>query len=364
MDFCEHPVAYLTADLFKLHDRNQFEIYAFSLGVNNQDAMRQRLEQSFDKFLDVEHLNDSDITRLSRELALDIAIDLGGHTKDSRPRIFSERAAPIQVNYLGYPGTWGSSCMDYFIGDKTTITHENRDYFSEKIIFLPNTYQANPSRRPSLSKKPLRTNYGLPDKSFVFCCFNNNWKVSPAIFVQWMQILKQVPDSVLWLYADNPPSIENMRLEAARNGISAERFVFAERAPLDEYLARFAIADLFLDTLPYNAGTTASDALWAGLPVLTCAGASFAGRMAGSLLKTIGLPDLVTATQNEYERKAIELATDREKLSEIKKRLEDGRRNSPLFDGKRFTKNLEAAYRAIYERHHADLQPDHIYVES
>jgi predicted O-linked N-acetylglucosamine transferase (SPINDLY family) len=365
MDFREHPVAQLTADLFELHDRNQFEVYAFSFGANSQDLMRQRLEKSFDKFLDVDHLSDIDIARLSRELKVDIGIDLGGHTKDSRPRIFSERAAPIQVNYLGYPGTWGHPCMDYFIGDKTTITDESRDYFSEKIIYMPHQFQANPISRLISEQQRKRTELGLTDDAIVFCCFNNNWKITPIMFESWMQILQRVPKSVLWLYAENQWASKNIVAKAGDYGISCDRLIFANRVPdIGDHLARYQLADFFLDTFPYGAHTTASDALWTGLPVLTLAGKSFASRVAASLLDTVGLPELITHSLEQYEALAVELANNPERIRALKDFLVQNRSATPLFDTPRFTKHLEAAYHAMYERYHANLPPDHIYVES
>jgi protein O-GlcNAc transferase len=364
MDFREHPVAHLTADLFELHDRNQFEVYGFSFGTKNQDPMRQRLEKSFDKFLDVDQLNNVDIARLSRELKIDIGIDLGGHTKDSRPQIFSERAAPIQVSYLGYPGTWGSPCMDYFIGDKTTITSKSRDYFLEKIVYMPEQFQVNPISRPRSELHRNRTELGLPVNAIVFCCFNNNWKMTPRMFESWIKILEKVPRSVLWLYAENPGAAKNLLERASEYGISGERLIFAKRVDREEYIAQYCHADLFLDTLPYNAGTTASDALWAGLPVLTCAGESFASRMAASLLEAVGLPELITHSLEQYETLAIGLAADPEKLKMFKNRLMQNRATTTLFDTPRFTKHLESAYQEMYERYQADLPPDHIYISS
>jgi predicted O-linked N-acetylglucosamine transferase (SPINDLY family) len=364
MDFREHPVAHLTADLFELHDRNQFEVYAFSFGKNNQDPMRQRLEKSFDKFLDVDHLNHIDIARLSRELKIDIGIDLGGHTKDSRPQIFSERAAPIQVNYLGYPGTWGRPCMDYFIGDKTTITSKSRDYFLEKIVYMPEQFQVNPISRPRSERHRKRTELGLPVDAIVFCCFNNNWKITPIIFESWMRILRKLPRSVLWLYAENPWATKNLVKRASECGVSSERLIFSKRISLEEYIVQYRHADLFLDTVPYNAGTTASDALWAGLPVLTCAGESFACRMAASLSETVGLPELFTRSLDQYEALAIEIASDPERLKMLKDRLMQKLSTTSLFDTSRFTRHLESAYKTMYERCHADLPPDDIYIST
>jgi len=363
MDFREHPVSFLIAELFELHDRSKFEIYGFSAGVNTQDPMRNRVEKAFDKFLDVKSFSDLDIAHLSREHEIDIAIDLGGHTQDSRSQIFAERVAPIQINYLGFPGTWGSDCMDYFIGDKVTIPPENREYFSEKIIFLPNSFQVNPSHRPIASSKPSRQDHGLRDGQFVFCCFNNSWKITPEVFGQWIQILQKAPNSVLWLYADCLSAEKNLRLEAIKRDITVDRVIFAKRVHRDTYLAQFQHADLFLDTLPYNAGTTASDALWAGLPVLTHIGKSFASRMAASLLTNIGAPELITHSREEYCSLAVELASNPEKITAIKTKLTQNRLTTPLFNTKLFTKHIEAAYQAAYDRYQAGLPPDHIDVD-
>ncbi len=363
MDFGEHAVSYLTAELFELHNRIDFEVYGFSFGVNTLCPMRQRLEKAFDKFLDVRHLSNLDIVRLSRQHEIDIAIDLGGHTKESRPEIFSARVAPIQINYLGYLGTWGGNYMDYLIGDKIIVSNENLKHFSEKIIFLPNSFQVNPSHRFVSTNKLFKQDYGLPLESFVFCCLNNNWKITPEVFTQWMQILREVPNSVLWLLADNLWSEKNLKLEAIKHGVSVDRIIFAKRMPLEEYQAQFKQADLFLDTLPYNAGTIASDALWACLPVLTQIGKSFASRVAASLLVNIGVPELITQTKEEYYSLAIELALNPKKLAKIKAKLVQNQMTTTLFDTKLFSKHVEAAYKAVYERYHAELPPGHIYVE-
>ena len=249
MDFREHPVSYLTADLFSMHDRNKFEVYAFSFGPNTRDPVRLRLEKSFDRFIDVYQLEEVEISRLSRELSIDIAIDLGGLTKDSRPQIFVERSAPIQVSYLGYPSTGGHNCMDYFIGDKTTITKKNREYFFEKIIYMPHQFQVNPLSRPALEKPKKKTEFGIPDDSIVFCCFNNNWKITPSMFASWMRILREVPNSILWLYSENAWASQNLAGSACKHGVSSDRLFFANAVPsLSEHLARYKVTDLFLDT--------------------------------------------------------------------------------------------------------------------
>jgi len=362
MDFREHPVSYLIADLIELHNRNKFEIYGFSFGVHARDAIRERLEKAFDKFYDVKHLSGLGIARLSRQCEIDIAIDLGGYTRDSRPQIFSVRAAPIQINYLGYLGTWGSDCMDYFIGDKVTVSDENREHFSERIIFLPNCFQVNPSYRPIANDNLSREICGLPHESFVFCCFNNSWKIGPEVFEQWMRILQRAPCSVLWLCADNLSAEKNLRSEAVKHGVLVDRVIFTKRVQRDVYLAQFQHADLFLDTLPYNAGTIASDALWAGLPVLTRIGKSFPGRMAASLVTHIQIPELITHSKEEYCSLAIELASNPQRLAAIKAKLTQNRFTTPLFDTKLFTGHIESAYQAAYDRYHSGLPADHIYV--
>jgi predicted O-linked N-acetylglucosamine transferase (SPINDLY family) len=361
-DFRQHAVSTLTAELFELHDRSQFEIIAFSFGPNTKDDMRLRLETTFDQFIDVHDRSDQDIVTLARNLGVDIAIDLGGYTNDCRPGIFALRAAPLQVNYLGYPGTMGAEFMDYIIADPTIIPPEHQPDYTEKVIYLP-SFQVNDSKRQIADKQFTREELGLPPTGFVFCCFNNNYKINPQNFDSWMRILQQVEGSVLWLFAGSETFITNLTKEAKLRGVDPERLVFAKRLSAPEYLARYRVADLFLDTLPYNAGTTASDALWAGLPVLTLIGETFAGRMAASLLNAIHLPELVTTSQDEYEAMAVRLATHPDELMNIKQKLADNRLTTPLFDTPQFTRNLEAAYTQIYERYHADLAPDHIYVQ-
>jgi predicted O-linked N-acetylglucosamine transferase (SPINDLY family) len=295
-------------------------------------------------------------------MEIDIAIDLSGLTGNERTGIFAYRAAPVQLSYLGYLGTMGVEHYDYLIADKTTIPTEHHQYFKEKIVYLP-SYQVNDSKRLISDKVFGKTELHLPINAFVFCCFNNNYKIIPTAFDTWMRILNAVPNSVLLLYAENKWAEANLKLEAEKRGVCQTRLAFSNRIERSEYLARYRLADLFLDTLPYNAGTTASDALWAGLPVLTCMGESFASRMAASVLNAIELPELVTTTQEQYEAKAIELATNPAKLRAIKDKLERNRLTTALFDTPRFTKHIEAAYTQIYERYQTDLPPDHIYIE-
>jgi predicted O-linked N-acetylglucosamine transferase (SPINDLY family) len=358
-DFKNHPVALLIAELFEIHDKSQFEIYAFSL-VKACDAMRDRLQKAFDHFIDAEGMSDSAVAKLARDNSIDIAIDLSGFTQDSRAGIFSYRAAPIQVNYLGYPSTMGADYIDYIIADKTLVPSESQSYYSEKIAYLPNSYQVNDRGRLISGRQFTKQELGLPENSFVFCCFNNSFKILPATFGNWMSILKEVEGSVLWLLRDNSRAVENLKKEAQNHGIDPKRLIFADRMPLPEHLARHRQADLFLDTLPYNAHTTASDALWAGLPVLTLVGKSFASRVAASLLNAIGLSELITTSQEGYAAAAIDLARDPQKLALIKQKLADNRLTSPLFDTPLFTRHLEATYIKMYERYQNDLPAEHI----
>ena len=362
-DFRGHPTSYLMSQLFKLHNRDQFEIYAFSLlNGGESDAMRKQLMTYFDHFIDVENLSDQEVVALSREQKIDIAIDLGGQTMDARTAIFALRAAPIQINYLGYPGTMAAHHHDYIIADAITIPPENQSFFTEKIIYLPDSYQVNNDQKEISSRLFSKEELGLPSDQFIFCCFNNNFKITPEIFSTWMNILKNVNGSVLWLFEDNDYIKNNLVKEAEVRGISGDRLVFAKRIGQHDHLARHRVADLFLDTLPYNAHTTASDALWCGLPVITMMGDSFPGRVAASLLDAIGLPELITHSLEEYELLAIKLATDPAELKKIKAKLADNRMTMPLFNTALFCHHLESAYSKVYDRHLNGLTPDHIFL--
>jgi hypothetical protein len=326
--------------------------------------MRQRVSAAFDQFLDVRLKSDKEIAELSREMGIDIAVDLKGFTQDQRLGIFSYRAAPIQVSYLGYPGTMAAPYIDYLIADRTLIPEESQKHYSEKIVYLPHSYQVNDRQRVIAQKVFTREELGLPKEGFVFCCFNNNFKITPATFDGWVRVLKAVEGSVLWLLEDNEAAGRNLKKEAQARGLDPNRLVFAKRMKLPEHLARHRAADLFLDTLPYNAHTTASDALWAGLPVLTCMGESFASRVAASLLNAIELPELITDTQQEYEALAIELAKDADKLKGIRDKLERNRLTTPLFDTTLFTKHIEMAYEQAYVRYFEDAPPEQIQIKS
>jgi predicted O-linked N-acetylglucosamine transferase (SPINDLY family) len=352
-DFYLHATAYLTAGLFELHDRSRFEVLGVSFGPDDASDMRARLVKSFDRFCDVTARSDEEAARLLASLQVDIAVDLKGYTQDARTGILAYRPAPIQICYLGYPGTMGASFMDYVIADATVLPFDQQSFYTEKIIHLPDCYQVNDSRRAIAERTPSRPEAGLPGQGFVFCCFNNNYKITAPIFEVWMRLLSAVPGSVLWLLSDNTSAHNSLRRQAAARGIDAARLVFADRLPIDRHLARQRLADLFLDTLPYNAHTTASDALWAGLPMLTCRGEAFAGRVAASLLNAAGLPELVTGSLQEYEAMALKLATDASLLGSIRRKLAQNRPNCPLFDTDRFRRHLEAAYLTawgIYQR--------------
>lgn len=360
-DFRSHPVAGLTADLFELRDRSRFEITAFAFGPPAADSMRKRLEQSFDSFLDVRDRTDLEVAALSRELGIDIAVDLAGFTAHRRTKIFALRAAPIQLSYIGFLGTMGAPYMDYLIADATIIPPASREYYSEKIIYLP-FYQVN-SKREMSERQFTREELGLPAQGFVFCCLNTLYKLQPSTFETWMRILHRVPNSTLLTYTDNADVEQTLLAAARRSGIPSDRLVFGKRIKREEYLARFRTMDLFLDTWPYNAGTTASDALWAGLPVLTYAGQSFASRCAASVLKAMDLPELITTSVQEYENLAVELATDPHRLASIRQKLVRNRLTTPLFDTRSFSKHLESAYEKIWERYQAGQAPEHIHVK-
>ncbi len=360
-DFRTHAVTQLTAGLFEHHDRTKFELTAFSFGSNKKDDMRNRVSAAFDKFVDVENLSDGDVVKRSRELGIDIAVDLMGFTQDNRAGIFASRAAPIQINYIGYPGTMGADYIDYIIADETVIPERAQSDYSERIIYLPNSFQANDDKLKVSGRLFTRAELGLPETGFVFCCFNNNYKITPDTFDSWMRIIGRAEGSVLWLFVQNQIAAANLRKEAAGRGVDPRRLVFAEAMPMPEHLARHRAADLFLDTLPFNAGATASCALWAGLPVLTLTGDAFASRMGASLLSAIQVPELITHRREDYEALAVELATDWDRLEALKRRLAENRLTAPLFDTKLFATNLEQAYTQIYNQYQADLPPDHIY---
>jgi protein O-GlcNAc transferase len=359
-DFRNHATSYLISELFELHDRQRLDVTAFSFGPDSSDPMRERVASACDRFVDLHGRSDREAAELSRQMDIDIAVDLMGFTNHSRPGIFALRPAPVQVSYLGYPGTMGVPYMDYLIADPTVIPEGGEADYDEKIIRLPDCYQVNDRKRCIADKVFTREELGLPRDGFVFCCFNNSCKINPHTFDIWMRILTRVEGSVLWLLEDNAMASHNLRREAERRHVSPDRLVFGERLPAAAHLARHRAADLFLDSFPYNAHTTASDALWVGLPLVTWRGNTFAGRVAASLLESVGLPELIAATPAEYEELAIQLATEPPRLQEFKARLVDGRLSAALFDTPRFARHLEEALQLIHERHLADLPPEHV----
>ncbi|WP_284262980.1 UDP-N-acetylglucosamine-peptide N-acetylglucosaminyltransferase [Bradyrhizobium iriomotense] len=356
-DFRRHATAHLTAGLFEEHDRARFDVSAISYGPDDRSEMRDRLKAAFERFEDVSHLTDEDVVKLIRQLDIQVLVDLGGFTAFARPKILARRAAPIQVNYLGFPGTMGASYIDYVMADRIVIPEGEQKYYAEKVIYLPDSYQATDGRRPPLPNGPTRSDVGLADDAFVYCAFNRTSKITPPLFDAWMRLLTKTAGSVLWLLDGDPVARENLKREAVARGIAAERIVFAPHVPTDEHLARHQLADLFLDTLPYNAHTTASDALWAGLPVLTCLGTAFAGRVAASLLNAVGLPELVTRSLDEYESLALRIAHDSELRTALKSKLATHRSTWPLFDTVGMTRHVEKALDEMWRRHCAGEAP-------
>ncbi len=363
-DFRNHAVPSLAAGIFEHHARDRFETIALSFGKEKSGAMRARLEHAFERFIDVERRSDDEIARLMREMEIDIAVDLMGYTGDCRPAILNLRPAPLQINYLGYPGTMGADHIDYIIADRIVIPENEREHYVEKVAYLPGCYLPHDSRRSLAGSAPSRTKCGLPERGFVFCSFNNTYKLSPDLFDIWMRLLHTVQGSMLWLAQGNAAAMRNLKAEAASREIPADRIIFAPYLPSgDEHLARLGAADLFLDTLPFNGHTTTMDALWAGLPVLTCKGTSFAGRVAASVLSAAGLPELIADSFASYEACATALAHDPSALSKIKTKLIGNRTASPLFDTRAFTRNLEAAYVAMWERQQRGEEPMSLRVE-
>jgi protein O-GlcNAc transferase len=362
-DFYNHATMHLMAQIFALHDKSKFEIIAFSYGPDTQDNMRKKLISDVDVFHDVREMSDMQIVDLARAENLSIAIDLKGFTAATRLEPFAYGLAPVQISYLGYPGTLCADFIDYIVADPVLIPDNKRQYYSEQIIYLPNTYQPTDNTRVISDKVMTREDMGLPNEGFVFCCFNNNYKINRKEFGIWMRLLDKVEYSVLWLMKSNKWAEQNLKREAEARGISAERLVFAEKMPQDMHIARQKLADLFLDTFNYNAHTTTSDALWAGLPVVTKLGEGFAARVAASLLTAIGLPELITESEEAYEALALALATDPTELAKIKSKLEANRLTQPLFDSEMYTRHLETGYQMAYDRYLNGLTPAHIILD-
>ena len=363
-DFRQHPVAILIAQLIELHDRARFEIVGVSFGPDDHSDMRARLARAFDAFHDVRSQSDREVAELLNRMQVDIAVDLGGHTQDARLGILAHRPAPVQVSYLGYAGTTGAGFIDYVIADQTVLPLDQQPFYTERIVHLPDCFLVNDSTRKIAARTPTRREASLPEEGFVFCSFNNNNKITQPVFEAWMRLLRAVEGSVLWLSQDNVDARENLRGAAAARGIDPARLIFALRLDLyEEHLARHRLADLFLDTLPYNAHATASDALWAGLPLLTCRGATFAGRVATSLLDAAGLPELVTDDLGAYEALALRLATDASLLRGFWQRLAQNRATCPLFDTDRFRRHIERAYTTMWELQQRGERPASFSVE-
>jgi protein O-GlcNAc transferase len=362
-DFHPHATAYLIAEMMERHDRSRFEIIAYSIGPDSDSPVRRRLVAAFDSFVDLRLLSHDEAAQRIHADDLDILIDLKGYTQNTRSEILARRPAPIQVNYLGYPGTMGASFIDYIIADGFIIPPAQHAFYDEKVVTLPHCYQPNDTRRPVADQRLTRAACGLPEDGFVFASFNNSYKITPQVFDVWMRLLSQLPGSVLWQLEAEPDAAENLRREAQARGVDPARLIFAPPLELATHLARQPLADLFLDTLPVNAHTTASDALWAGLPVLTCAGETFISRVAGSLLTTIGLPELITTSLPEYEALALALARDPARLGALRQKLAANRQTSPLFDIARFTRNLEGAYLQMQARRLAGQPPAALTVE-
>lgn len=363
-DFHNHATSALIAELFERHNRDRFELYGFSLGPQKYDDMRQRVCAAFTRFIDISDMTDDEVSRLSRDLGIDIAVDLNGYTTHERAGMFAAGCAPVQATFLGSPGTMGADYNDYIIADNVVISPETQASFSEKVVYLPHSYQVNDSQRKISERVFTRKELGLPEFGFVYCCFNSSHKLLPATFASWMRILKSVEGSVLWVLGDNACVTQHLQEQAAAQGVDANRLVFAKRISPHDNLARQKLADLFLDTFPYNAHTTASDALWAGLPVLTRTGQSFASRVAASLLTAMNLPKLITHSPEAYEQTAIELAQQPDSLKALKQQLEANRLTSPLFDCQMFAKHIESAYEEMYRRHQAGLPTEHIQVQA
>jgi predicted O-linked N-acetylglucosamine transferase (SPINDLY family) len=347
-DFYDHATAYLMAELVERHDRDRFEVYGYSYGADPGGDMRARLVSAFERFTDIDALAHRDAAARIRADDIDILVDLKGHTHRARPKILAFRPAPVQVNYLGYPGTMGAPFIDYIIADDFIVPRDRQMLFAEKLAYLPDCYQPNDTQR-DIAATPSRVECGLPAQGFVFCGFNNSFKITPAFFAIWMRLLQQVPGSVLWLLESNALVRRNLTAAAVTAGVDPARLVFAPILPHGQHLARHRVADLFLDTLPCNAHTTASDALWAGLPVLTCVGETFAGRVAGSIVRAAGLPELVTTSPRDYEALALKLAHEPARLNDIRSRLGAGRENLPLFDMAKRTRDLESIYARMAE---------------
>ena len=361
-DFREHATGYLLAGLFEHHDRSRFEVTGISFGPSANSPMRERIAAAFERFIDVRHDSDQTVAELVRRLEIDLAVDLMGHTLDARVGIFARRPAPVQVSYLGFLGTTGAGFMDYLIADEIVVPHDQEIHYSEKIVCLPDCFLVNDDRLAIAERAPTRAEAGLPEDGFVFCSFNNSYKLRLPVFEAWMRLLRAVDGSVLWLLQSNTEMVGNLKQQAQRCGIDPERLIFAPRIDFAGHLARQRLAGLFLDTLPYNAGATAAAALWSGVPVLTVLGETFVGRMAASMLHAVGLPELVTASLTEYEALAAKIALEPRFRAVLNDALARNRESFPLFDTKRFARHIEAAYTQMWQHYQRGEAPEHFAV--
>lgn len=355
-DFHDHVTAYVMAEMFELHDHGRFRVHAYSYGPNDGSAMRARLERAFDRFVDAQALSHADLASAIHADGVDILVDLKGYTQHARTEVMALRPAPVQAAYMGYPGTLAAPFIDYLFADRYVVPAGSERHYGEKLVFLPGSYYVN-DRLRAAGPAPSRRDLALPEGAVVFCCFNQTYKILPDVFDAWMRILRAVPDGVLWLLDTNSTARRNLGREAAKRGVDPARLVFAPRAPSPQHLARVAAADLFLDTRPYNAHTTATDALWMGVPVLTTPGSTFASRVAGSLLSALGVPELIAPSPAEYEARAIDLARSPDTLAALRAKVLRQRESAPLFDTALFTRNVEKAYERMWNRQSAGEAP-------
>ena len=367
-DFRNHPVGHLISKILETHDKSKFDLYGFYFSDKKEesDQYYQRIKKAFKKFYHVSDMSDSEIISLSKKLNIDIAVDLMAHTGSfenvSRFGVFHNKCAPIQINFLGYPGTSASKSIDYIIADKIVIPEKNKKFFSEKIIYLPHSYQPSERIRTLSEKKITKEELSLPQNEFIFCCFNTNKKILPNTLKLWSEILKEIPKSILWLLSNNENFKENIKFEFEKKNVNPQRIIFSEKAPIHEHLNRIKHADLFLDTFPYNAHTTCSDSIWAGVPLLTIEGQSFQSRVAASLLKTSGLDELIAKNEDDYIKKAVYIAKNEDYLNSLKNKLKNSRDTNPLFDTKTFTKNIEKAFSVVLDRYIKNEEPTDIYL--
>ena len=361
-EFREFATSMLMTEVWEIHDKNIFNFYAFDNGYDDKSDRRNRIVKSFNEFIEINNLSDFEVFNLIRKKKIDILISLNGFNNSNRQSLFAKRPAPIQINYLGFPGTLGSKYFDYIIADKIVIPESSKNNYSEKVLYLPNCYQPSDTKRflPDFNFK--REQFNLPKNSFVFACFNNHYKINPSIFNSWMKILKDVEGSVLWLIETSEVTCNNLKKQAIKNGVDSSRLVFAKRMKLDEHLSRHNLADLFIDTSPYNAHTTANDSLWSGLPVLTFVGKTFPGRVSASLLQALGMPELIALNQEDYEKKAIELGNNIKKVEELKLKLKENKSTQPLFNINLYSRNLEKLFLKSYNNYILGLPVDHLII--